>query len=266
MGVAYQRGMVLYHQRRFAMAVEEFRRELQEVPANAWAHGMLAFCLAGDQKFDEAIASAQRGIEAAPQLPFAHYALATAVVRKPWQRPMRLFRLSSRSADRSRYVKQLKRGRKSCLEAIRLNPSYADALGFLAAIEFDLQRFRQSLDASERGLRADPNHVFCANIRGRALHELGEWDAAHNALDRALTVNPESEITHTSRGWLRLGLGDPAGAIQHSPRRCAWIPIPRGRRKGCDRRSSQTAPSCGRCICFCSGQCEPSDAGGCASD
>ena len=63
---AYQRGLLLYRQRRFDAAIEEFQRELAVNPNNASALSMLglALALSGDAVAGEA--AALKAIECAP--------------------------------------------------------------------------------------------------------------------------------------------------------------------------------------------------------
>jgi len=79
-GYAYQRGMLLYNQKRYAMAADEFRKELAQNPNSALSMAMLALSLVYDRKPNEALTSAQAAIAADPERAFVHYALASVVI------------------------------------------------------------------------------------------------------------------------------------------------------------------------------------------
>jgi Tfp pilus assembly protein PilF len=72
-GIAYQRGMVLYDQKRYAMAADEFRKELAQAPSSALAMAMLALSLNYDYKPKEALAHARAAVGADPERGFVHW-------------------------------------------------------------------------------------------------------------------------------------------------------------------------------------------------
>ncbi len=50
----FQRGVLLYQQARHEQAETEFRQALGSDPHDAYAHALLALCLAEQEKFKEA--------------------------------------------------------------------------------------------------------------------------------------------------------------------------------------------------------------------
>lgn len=214
MGVAYQRGTLLYDRRRYAPAADEFRKELAENPGNAMALAMLALALTYDGRPAEGFARAQEAVAADPDRAFVHYALSCVIVgqgrnRKSESKP----RPIRKDAEESEL--RLKQARMSAQEAVRLEPENPDFLALMAAIELDLKHDRTALQWADRGLMARPDHVRCANLRAKALARLGRVVEARQTIDRALAVNPEHAATHATSGWTRLRAGDTKQAIEH---------------------------------------------------
>ena len=85
-----ERAVLLYQQSRHDLAEAELRQALAHDPQDAYAHALLALCLAAREKFDAAIAEARQAIHLAPDFPFAHYAHAR-VLYDLW--PLGYFRL-----------------------------------------------------------------------------------------------------------------------------------------------------------------------------
>src|SRR5229473_5418054 len=79
MGVHLERALLLYEQSRFDLAEQEVRLDLEAEPENGTAHALLALCQAERGQNREATWSAQEAITREPDLPFAHYALASVM-------------------------------------------------------------------------------------------------------------------------------------------------------------------------------------------
>lgn len=201
--------MVLYHQKRYAQAADEFRKELAQVPNSSLAMAMLSLSLHLDRKRDEAIEVANAAIAADPNRALAHYALACAIIgpSRAWKK----INLVWRTVYRSR----LKKAIPCTMEAIRLNSHNADHLSMMAGIKYDMHRPREALEWTEKALAVDPNHIQSLNLRARSLARLGRSIEARQASQAALALNPESATTHAHGGWMHLQSGDPKKAVEH---------------------------------------------------
>jgi len=193
MGVHFQKGALLYDQRRYDLAEEELRRELAEEPQSAAAHGLLALCLAAREKFDEASGEAGLAIHLAPDDPMSHYAMGRVMF------------------DRGR----LDEAAASALEATRLDPEDPDYWALLAQVRYEERRWPAALEASERGLEQDAEHLGCNNLRAMALIKLGRRQEAGATLDAALARDPEDALSHANRGWTLLEQSEPRKAMEH---------------------------------------------------
>src|SRR5437879_1644509 len=123
--IAYQRGLVLYHQKRYALAGEEFRKELAANPQNAWAMAMLGLSLTYDGKGVEGIEQTKHAVAAEPECGFVYYARACALLGPPRGVPIGKWRA---------YRRRVREARVPAMEALRLEPRNPDFLALLGAI------------------------------------------------------------------------------------------------------------------------------------
>lgn len=188
-----ERALLLYSQSRHELAETELRQALAIEPQNAYAHSLLALCLAHTEKFQDATSEAQQAIHLQPDLPFAHYAHARVL------------------CDRHR----LDEAQAAIQEALRLDSVDADYFALLAGIHAQEHRWQEALKAADEGLQNDPEHVGCTNLRAMALVKLGRKAEAGQSIAAALARNPESSITHANQGWTLLEKGEPKKALEH---------------------------------------------------
>ncbi|HEY5041793.1 MAG TPA: tetratricopeptide repeat protein [Verrucomicrobiae bacterium] len=188
-----ERALLLYQQSRHDLAEAELRQSLAAEPQDAYAHALLALCLAHREKFQEATDEARQAVHLAPDFSFAHFVLAHVFY------------------DRNRFPEAL----AAINEAIRLNPEDADQYALLANIQMQERRWPSALNAAEQGLQFDPEHVGCTNLRAMAMVKLGRKAEAGRTIGAALSKNPDNSLTHANQGWTLLEKGDPKKAAEH---------------------------------------------------
>lgn len=181
-----ERARVLLEQDRHALAESELRRHILNEPEDVMAHALLALALSEQNKHREAVESARRAIHLAPMFPYAHYVLAYVHNKQ----------------------EQLAGAENAIREAIRLDPEEADYFAMLSSINLQRRRWHDALEAAQRGLYFDSEHVGCINLRAMALNQMGLSDEAAVALEGALSVEPENALTHANRGWQELHSGN----------------------------------------------------------
>jgi len=189
----FQRGSLLFEQRRFADAIGELRLQLAEEAEDSLTHGLLGLCLAEVEKYDEATHHAQQAIVLAPDRPFGQYALAQVMLR------------------RNRYGE----AQAAILEAIRLNPYEAQYFAILGSLHLQASRWRDALAAADQGLAIDPEHGPCTNVRAQALVKMGDRAAAAATMHQALARRPDDPYAHANQGWTLLHQGEPLKAMEH---------------------------------------------------
>jgi tetratricopeptide (TPR) repeat protein len=215
MGIAYERGIILFRQKRFDLAAQQFRHELTTTPNQARPHAMLCLCLLNTDHREDAEIEGKRALELDPNLAFGYYALSFVALREDGRRHRVCFAINKRDRHRRLYLKRVIASKKLMLTAVELDPGNADFLGQLAALYFDLGDFRSSLATAERGLERLPQHSNCADLRARSLARLGRHQDAIATVDRSLATNPEQAAAHTTRGWLLMKSGRVKEAHEH---------------------------------------------------
>jgi tetratricopeptide (TPR) repeat protein len=187
------RALLLHEQGRNELAEKELRAHLVDDPGDGFAHAVLALTLVDMERYDDAEAAAGQAIANEPQLAFAHHAMAVVLSER------------RRLVDAERAIR----------EAIRLAPTSADSHAVLSSIEYGHRRWQAALDAAEKGLEFDPEHVGCSNLRAMALVNLGRASEAGTTIDRTLSRSPESALSHANMGWTLLEQGQRKLAMEH---------------------------------------------------
>jgi tetratricopeptide (TPR) repeat protein len=193
MNPSYQRATILHQQGRHADAERELRQSLATDPRDPQAHALLGLCLVELKDFQQATHEAQTAIGLAPWMGFTHYVMAQVFFRR------------NRSDEAIAAIN----------EAIRLEPDNPSYFSLLAALCFERRQWPAALEAAERGLQHDPNHVGCTNLRAMALVKLGRGAEAGATIDAALARDPENAVTHANQGWNLLHQGEHRQALEH---------------------------------------------------
>jgi tetratricopeptide (TPR) repeat protein len=158
MGEAYQKGLILFEQRRYKLARDEFARELSQQPNDSSALAMIALCLSCENHFADARDTAEQAIALDPLAAFPHYVLASVLYdddeyasrRKPL-------------IDHDDWAKELDRlilAQRSIQEALRLRPRNASYLGLLAFIFYAKHNYDEAIAAADEALAIDPADVI----------------------------------------------------------------------------------------------------------
>jgi tetratricopeptide (TPR) repeat protein len=192
MSTALERARVWLAQRRFDRAEAELRTVLAGEPASGPAHALLGLTLLALDRAPEAVDEARAAIAATPELALAHYALARA--------------LASRG--------MLAEAHRALAEALRLDPQDADAWALEGVICLQEREWERARQMAERALEIDAEHVEAANVRARALVQLGRDADADATLAQTLAHDPENAATHTNVGWSLLERSAPDEAQQ----------------------------------------------------
>jgi Tfp pilus assembly protein PilF len=173
---------LLYEQSRYPQAIESLRQILRDDPQNATAQSLLALNFLKLKQYRAATETAQQAIATEPDLPFAHYVLSEVYY------------------ERNLYPE----AEAAIQEALKLNPTHASFYGRLAAIYLDQERWQDTLNTTEIGLRFDPENTTCLTLRSLSLSKLNRLDEAQDAIQQTIEQEPNSAIAHSSQGWLWL--------------------------------------------------------------
>ncbi len=83
---------------------------------------------------------------------------------------------------------------------VAAKPDLFDAWHLLGFVQAAMRRGEKALQAYDRALALQPNHVEAIANRGAALHELGRFDDALAAAERAAALNGAYPPAHLNRG------------------------------------------------------------------
>ncbi len=158
--------------------------------ADAYAQGASRYAYAREWA-DSAEAMANRALELAPELAFAHKALANAYTMQ----------------NRTRLALE------SNIRAIELDPSFSDPVNNAGVQYFNLGRFDEALRMYTRAYRLSPNTGFANSNAAGVLALLGFFDRAEQRARELLLLEPDNSDAqdvlrdvHVLRGELDLGL------------------------------------------------------------
>lgn len=193
MDASFEKGRILFLQRRFDLAEREFTQAVASDPLHAIAHAMLALCLCELKQYRNAIQTAHQSIASSPDNSYCHYALAHILFR----------------------CNRFDEARKVISEAIRLNPDAAINFGQSALIDLNSGNYSAALKIAEQGLHIDPEDMNSNIARVRALDRLGRKPESIEAAQNLLRIAPNDEYAHCNTGWSYLEHGDHLQALEH---------------------------------------------------
>jgi len=162
-----------------------------EAPPSATTHAMLASCLRNAGLHDAANAEIRNALAIDANCAYAHYVFSFIS-----EAPGRRTPLSYGTC-----IKHVQR-------ALELEPNEASYLIRLAELRQACQQWKQSLEPIKAALRLSPQRVGLAVLHAEALIHLGQRQAAHEILMRALAADPEAANAHAGMGWALLRTGD----------------------------------------------------------
>lgn len=169
-----ERGRELRIAGREDLAIREFERALALQPEDAGSLAELALCHAVLGDSARAIDSSRAALGIGPGDAFVHLAAGYALDQ------------AKRPAESLPHV----------LEALRLQPAYADALRLLASVRWALGERDAALGAVDEAVRLDPDDAGSHQLRAFYLRQLGKLDDARDAVATALRLEPGGFWSH----------------------------------------------------------------------
>lgn len=197
-GPSREAGRQLILARRPELAERELRGWLAQNPGDPQGHALLAWSLAL-QKRPEAVESAREAVRLAPDWGYTHASMTEVCLQL------------------GRYRQAVEGART----AVALEPDNPACWALLAASLLNVHpriggaRAREALQAAEAGLAADPLHADCARLRAQALGRMWRHRQAREAAAYALSLAPDSSLSHEVVGWLEVNWGDKGRARRH---------------------------------------------------
>ncbi|OLP20177.1 hypothetical protein BST81_01735 [Leptolyngbya sp. 'hensonii'] len=192
-------------------------------PAQGW--DQQANALAGLRRLEEALASAERAVNMAPDYPTAwnnrgvilwslqRYDDALTSV----DRALELRQDYARAwFNRGRILRELGRyaaAARAYDEVIRLEPENALAWANQSAVLWQMKRYDLALRAADAAIDRQPSLALAWYNRGTALSSQGRYSEAISAFDRALELTPTDTGSLTGKGLSLVAIGEDEAAV-----------------------------------------------------
>ncbi len=189
----YERGRLLYENKRYAMAEKEIRQALAEEPDDGDSHRLLALCLLYQNKQAAALESAKEAVSLEPRDPQNHYIVSLILG------DMKQYRDAERAID----------------EAKKLFPIYAPYHSNDAYLALNQGLSDEALMKADHTLSLDPTDDRALRIKAWALLQKKDLKAATLVAEEALRVAPESATSHAAMGWMMMKQKKLGPAITH---------------------------------------------------
>jgi tetratricopeptide (TPR) repeat protein len=172
--------LLLFQMQRYQEAETLLQQCLSIEPQYSLTHALLALARANLRKGELAIESAKRAIELAPDESYTHYVLAVAY----------------------RHHGFITRSERAIAVAIAMNPDIADYFGVQADNYIIQRQYTKALDALKIGLKLDPKHSYCLQLKLTAFIKLRLFVDAEGVADLLLPLCPDDANIHRLVGDL----------------------------------------------------------------
>jgi predicted Zn-dependent protease len=172
--------LLLFQMKRYQEAEILLQQCLSIDPQHAPTHALLAINYANMRQGELAIVSAKKAIELAPDDSYTHYALACAY----------------------RYHGLITRSERAIAVAIGINPEIAEYFAVQADNYIIQSQYVNALDSLKIGLRLDPKHIYCLQLKLRVFIQLRLFVDAEQVADLLLPLCPNDAIVYRSVGDL----------------------------------------------------------------
>jgi tetratricopeptide (TPR) repeat protein len=126
----------------------------------------------------------QQALTLAPKDPYSHLNVAWALIRQGDNKDF------DSAAD-------------LCREALRLDPDLSEAFGCLGVVAFKKDRLREAESYLLRSIQVDPKRGYYADL-GALYIQVGRYDDAKDAIEKVLKMNPNDAYAHIQLGSLYL--------------------------------------------------------------
>jgi len=201
--VAAQKGVVLYEQGRFDLAVVHLREALAVEPEDSDLHALLALALLYTEPLRKARFHAETAVRLGPGWWFPHYAFSVVWCEsmdwEPTNEPN-----SPLGGTKATPSASAARATEAACEAVRLAPRNVACWGQLAFLRLSFERWGEALEASDNGLAIEPQDLQCLRFRALALTGLNRRKEAEETMTQLLSAHPNNPLAHLEVGFAQL--------------------------------------------------------------
>ncbi|MCY4593817.1 MAG: tetratricopeptide repeat protein [Bryobacterales bacterium] len=166
---------------RYEEATQAFLKAVELKPEELMGYHLLAQAFdRSDTAFDAALSSFRGLLQREPENPWARYFEALGT-----------FREGARSADSSQMAARV----ETLTQLTREDSGFLEALLLLSEIQFELRNWAETVEALQRAIELDPNHVSAHYRLGLALQRLGQSQEAREILQRYQALKTQEDQT-----------------------------------------------------------------------
>ena len=216
MGAAYDKAMILFGHKRYQLAREQLRQELDEHPDCSQSHALMALCLDGEEN------SARPARRLKTVLSCSQTRLSLTTHCRGCFVTMtlsdQLVEMSSGKIESLRGKPVSNWPEAHIREAMRLDPAYVAYHGLLAYILLDQEQPADAVDVARQALAIDPQHGVALNAMALAMRATDSYRLAADTSATALSITPQGAIEHAIHGYSLLLAGKAKQALEHSDR------------------------------------------------
>lgn len=198
-------------------AIESYQRTIAVQPDNAqlyaelariqtYSSSLLTTTETRRQRLQEALASANKAVELAPDDSTAHAVRAFVL---DWNA------LPQLAGDQAPSL--LVQAEQEAVTAINLDPRNTLALAFYAEILVDQQKWNQAEQYILQALERNPNLMDVHRVHGYVLESTRQYRAAIEAYQRALEITPNMPLLWLQIGYNYRALANPSVPAQFDP-------------------------------------------------
>lgn len=177
-----RRIQVLLRQLRPDLAEAEARRQLAWFPESSQLQALLGLSLLRQNKLAASRPAAERAVALDAQNDFGFYVLSLVCLQDG----------------------QLRKAALHIATALQLQPGVPDYHFIQGSVGFAEGHLEAALSAADQGLRLNPQHVQCLNLRARVLSRRGTGTDWQPEYQRALREAPTFAPTHVNLGFSHL--------------------------------------------------------------
>jgi tetratricopeptide (TPR) repeat protein len=176
--VIADRAMMLFRQKRYDLALADFRLLVSQNTSDVWSKGMIGMCLSRLGEVQDAYQSIERNVADHPDSSLSHYFRSLFDQERGW----------------------IREAHEAAIVAVSIEPRDAILLSNLGETELRREQFESALSAAEAALLIDPINLIAMRLRCRALTALGRSDEAAAVASEVLRLAPNDADSHAIAG------------------------------------------------------------------
>ncbi|MBZ0300477.1 MAG: tetratricopeptide repeat protein [Anaerolineae bacterium] len=194
-----RRGITYYRKGDNNNAIIDYGKAIENDPTQWMAYTNRGSIYYEQKNYDRAIEDYNAAIAIASKLPLPPEEFEKAYLNRAWAL-LNLGKLSEALND--------------TIQAVELNPGFADAYELQGRVLAQLGRNKQALELFDKAIELMPSNSHFYDSRGWTKYEIGNLEGALQDYNIAIDIAPSFAEAYNNRGIARKDLGDLEGALE----------------------------------------------------